>query len=102
MKDTQAPAQSRAKTRVSRLDLDVVFVVFGSFSLDLGLSETRGPMRETKKKCGSWHGKSLRLETKFKKYKNTNYGSNVSMDRQSLQSCLFANKKRNKYEGFNI
>ena len=94
MKDTQAPAQSRAKTRVSRLDLDVVFVVFGSFSLDLGLSETRGPMRETKKKCGSWHGKSLRLETKFKKYKNTNYGSNVSMDRQSLQSCLFANKKK--------
>ena len=83
-------------------DQEVVFVVFGSFSLDLGLSETRGPMRETKKKCGSWHGKSLRLETKFKKYKNTNYGSNVSMDRQSLQSCLFANKKRNKYEGFNI
>lgn len=29
--------------------IQVVFVVFGSFSLDLGLSETRGPMRETKK-----------------------------------------------------
>ena len=54
-------------------------------------------MRETKKKCGSWHGKSLRLETKFKKYKLRLKCVNGPTIIAKLFVCQ---QKRNKYEGF--